>query len=208
MHRFFQLIAVTVLLAGCAIGNQYDLSQGTAPVGDVSRSVSIAVIDQRPYVLDGDKSPNFVGLQRGGYGNPFDVTTRSGRSAADDLTRMLVNSYANSGSTAEALNAAPGSPAEQVVSRFQQAGTDRLLLVEMREWKTDALAQITTSWDLTARVFDRSGLELATQTDRGVAGGESVLFALEEGKNQLAQSQAQQRFGALLARPDIVAALN
>ncbi|MEM0924167.1 MAG: hypothetical protein AAGI13_14045, partial [Pseudomonadota bacterium] len=197
MRHLLGVMLLTIGLAGCAIGNQYDLSQGAARVGDISQSVSVAVIDQRPYVLSGDKSPNFIGLQRGGYGNPFDVTTRSSRSAAEDLTRMLVNSYASAGSNAKALTAAPGSDAERVVSQFRQAGTDRLLLIEMREWKTDALAQITTSWNLTARVFDRSGLEIATQSDQGVEGtGESVLFQLEEGKNEVAQAEAQRRFGA------------
>lgn len=45
-------------------------------------ATAVAVQDRRPYVLDGDKDADFVGIQRGGFGNPFDVITTSGRPLA------------------------------------------------------------------------------------------------------------------------------
>jgi hypothetical protein len=40
--------------------------------------LAVAVHDERSEVASGDKNPAFVGLLRGGYGNPMDVRTASG----------------------------------------------------------------------------------------------------------------------------------
>ena len=205
--RAIAILGTALLLAGCAIGNKYDLSAGTAPLAETTTSIAIAISDQRAYVLNGDKTPNFVGLQRGGYGNPFDVTTRSGAPLADDLTKLLVNSYTQAGARASALQVPRGATERDALPAFNATEADRLLLIEMREWKTDVFAQVTVSFDVTARVFDRSGTELASQSIRGTEGtGTSGVF--EERKNEIANSEVRRRFGELLSRPDITAALN
>ncbi len=93
-----------LVLAGCAIGNKYDYGAAIATIyAETDKSVSATVIDQRPYVLSGSKSPSFVGLQRGGFGNPFDVKTKSGRGLAEDLTDVLVRALDAQGIAKEVL---------------------------------------------------------------------------------------------------------
>ena len=41
--------------------------------------IGLLVVDRRPYVLDGHKSPISLVCNEAGYGNPFDVTTQSGK---------------------------------------------------------------------------------------------------------------------------------
>ena len=57
----------------------------------------LAVQDFRPYVLNGDEEPGFVGLQRGGYGNPFDVTTLTGRPMTEDMAEAMVKGLSDVG---------------------------------------------------------------------------------------------------------------
>jgi hypothetical protein len=80
-----------VLLGGCAVDNshRYDLGDAEFQV-ESNKTVAVAVVDTRPYVLSGEKTANFSGLMRGGFGNPFDVTTDSGRALAEDLTISIV----------------------------------------------------------------------------------------------------------------------
>src|SRR2546428_9600965 len=80
-------LAGVLLLSGCAIGNRYAYQTVVAsPQVSGTTAVSIATYDQREYVRSGTKDPQFVGLQRGGYGNPFDVRTEGDRPLADAMT--------------------------------------------------------------------------------------------------------------------------
>ena len=53
------------------------------------RTLILSVEDWRPYVLSHDKEPNFIGLQRGGYGEPWDVTTGSGKPMTEDMSAAI-----------------------------------------------------------------------------------------------------------------------
>ncbi|MGH8534209.1 MAG: hypothetical protein ACREV1_16215 [Gammaproteobacteria bacterium] len=69
---------ISLVLVGCAFGRKQDYLQAH-PVLELTHKARLAVgvQDRRPYILDHDKDEDFVGLQRGGYGNPFDVGTQS-----------------------------------------------------------------------------------------------------------------------------------
>src|SRR4051812_18081252 len=81
------VLAVAAALGGCAVGQTYKYSDAPMSLEGVSSAgaVAIAVQDARPYVISGNKAPTFVGLQRGGFGNPFDVNTQSGGPLANEI---------------------------------------------------------------------------------------------------------------------------
>ena len=78
------LLALTV--SACAIGNQHQYA-GVAPnvTAQTNLPLAIGVQDRRLYILDGTKTEDFVGVQRGGFGNPFDVTTATDGPLAADI---------------------------------------------------------------------------------------------------------------------------
>ncbi|MEM6548667.1 MAG: hypothetical protein AAF713_13100 [Pseudomonadota bacterium] len=201
------LVASALLLGGCAIGNTYDYRAASVGLpATTPETLAIGVADQRDYVLSGKKTIDFIGLQRGGYGNPFDVTTASGKSLAEDFTALLAKSFGASGTRVETVVLAPGIAPDAAIERFQDTSAGRFLLIEMREWKTDAFAQVTVHWDLTARVFDANGNLLASETVQGVEGTEeSGVFQDEKAK--IAQREAKRRFEELLKTSEIASAL-
>jgi hypothetical protein len=208
IHRILPVLALTLALGACAVGNQYDYTNASpALITETSNSVSATVIDRRPYVLSGRKSANFVGLQRGGFGNPFDVTTQSGRALAADLTDALVRALKARGITASALPLGAGTSTDTAVSQFQTQDADRLLVVSMQEWKTDAMMRLTLHWALEATVHDRSGAAIASHSISGNAPVGDVAFDLEKGKSAIATQQIAAKLGELLNDPEIVAAL-
>lgn len=208
IKRIILLAASALLVAGCAAGNQYDYSNFKTELRQAEAgTLAVAVVDQRSYVLNGDKNPDFVGLQRAGFGNPFSVTTRSGRGLAADLTDVLTRSYIDAGTSAAGIELPKGTDDQAAIQAFQQQPADRFLLVKMLDWKTDVYAQITVIWDLEAKVFDRSGQLLASQSSRGTQ-GTGTNGAFEERRSELAQKEAASRFGELLNDPAIRAALD
>lgn len=206
IYRMFSAVAVALTLSACAIGNEYNYNAANATISaETDKSVTAAVVDQRAYVLSGNKSPNFVGLQRGGFGNPFDVTTQSGRGLAEDLTNVLVRSLEAKGIRTEALVLAPGTSPDDTVARFRRQGTDRLLLVSMREWKTDAMMRLTLHWNLEATVYDAAGTVLGRHAISGT--GPVGAAGLESGNSNVAAQQVALKLNELLNAPEIVAAL-
>jgi len=93
------IVLVGVLLSGCAVGNRYAYQTVVAsPQVSGTTAVGVATHDQREYVRSGAKDPQFVGLQRGGFGNPFDVRTEGDKPLADAMTAALVNTLMKKGS--------------------------------------------------------------------------------------------------------------
>jgi hypothetical protein len=86
------------LLVGCAVGNRHAYHTVIAePSVSGSGALGVATHDHHPYVVAGGKEPQFVGLQRGGYGNPFDVRTAEDRPLSDGMTQALANSLKQKG---------------------------------------------------------------------------------------------------------------
>src|SRR3546814_17022357 len=110
MRNLAFVLCMGVLLGGCAVGNthRYDLGDAQFQVNS-SKSIAVAVVDVRPYVLDGDKAPDFSGLMRGGFGNPFDVTTDSGQPLSADFTASIVAALQRDGNAAVAVPIAPNT---------------------------------------------------------------------------------------------------
>ncbi len=146
-------LVLVLALAGCAVGNRYDYRGSIAglPVSGTGR-IAVDVLDARPYVLNHDKKPDFIGLQRGGFGNPFDVTTTSGRPMAEDMREALVSALQKQGYVA--VGAADAAP--------------RKLELRVLEWKTDVMLRLSVSYDLVMSVYDGQGALLGRSTAKGI----------------------------------------
>jgi len=204
--RMVTILTLTLSLGACAIGHKYDYATAAPNLtAKTAKTVSATVIDQRPYILSGNKTPDFVGLQRGGYGNPFNVTTQSGRPLAEDLTGALVRSLAARGVEAKAMPLSAGTSDDAAISAFRSQGSDRLLLVRMREWKTDAVFRLTLHWNIEASVRDASGAEIASNSIAGTGAVGAAGF--ETGNSAAAVQQISQKLGDLLNAPAIASAL-
>src|SRR5690625_7487914 len=84
-------VAAILTMTGCAIGNKADYRQAVPSISvSTDHEVIVSVVDERPYVTRGSKRPNYVGTVRGGYYNPFNATTVSGRPLASDLQDAVI----------------------------------------------------------------------------------------------------------------------
>jgi len=146
------VLATVIALAGCAVGNRYDYAGSISglPIAGTDK-VALEVVDARPYVLSGDKKPDFIGLQRGGFGNPFDVRTASGRPMAAEMH--------------DAISTALQKQGFSVVGAKEPA--PRKMELRVAEWKTDAMVHFELRWDLTLNVYDDHGVLLAKSATNG-----------------------------------------
>lgn len=150
--RIAGLLFCTAVLGGCAAGNTYDYRSALLglPLAG-SADVEVEVVDKRPYVLSGDKTPSFVGLQRGGYGNPFDVKTTSGEPLAADMEVALSSILTEKG-----------------YNVVDSSGQRRLQIV-LNEWKSDVMLRLRVIYDIAVNIFDAEGELLASNAIDGEA---------------------------------------
>lgn len=105
MKRLVLLIACLMLvmtLGGClVVGQKVNLGSATTGVSAVDGSayypLSVRVVENRYFVLTGEKEPSFIGKYRGGFGNPFDVNTEGNVPLAIQMERDLSTSLQRNG---------------------------------------------------------------------------------------------------------------
>lgn len=183
------VVSLLLTLGGCAVGNRYDYGNAISglPVSG-SGKLAVNVVDARPYVLSGDKKPDFVGLQRGGFGNPFDVRTESGQPLAVEMRDAIAKALQKQGFT--------------VVGGTEAA--PRKLELRVLEWKTDVMVKMKTTYDLQLSVFDGSGALLAQSKTKGEDVGTG---GFESGNATNAARTFELRFTELVRDPAVRNAL-
>lgn len=169
MGKVFKLIFLVTIVSGCAIGNKHSYHQIDMkfnPKG-ITR-LSVATFDQRDYIKNGNKEPDFVGLQRGGYGNTFDVTTVSGKSLAEDMTTSIVQSLKSHGVDAIPVIVTHELPIKKVTLELPSKNkTSRSLLLVLKEWKSDTMQRTALIYDVTMLILDEEGDVLIAKSLKG-----------------------------------------
>jgi hypothetical protein len=142
------LLAGATLLGGCVVGQSLPASYEAGPaVAATGSAVAVKVHDERPYVTSVDKPPYFIGKYRGGFGNPWDVTTQDKQPLATLLQRDLAKELQSLGHSVVAPD-----------------GAARLLDVAVKDWNFDGMLDGKFWYELDARVLGRDGAVLAQST--------------------------------------------
>jgi hypothetical protein len=155
------IFCAVTLLGGCAVGQEIGYDTDITVLAQGSDDITVAVQDSRPYVVSGDKEESFVGLQRGGFGNPFDVNTPSGAPLATEVARSLERGLSASGFDVEVVTLRPGSRDAK-----DKLGNGKAVLVTLQELKSDTYNNAAFLYDVTLEVFE-NGQSLASSSATG-----------------------------------------
>lgn len=206
MRKLIVMCLVCLTTTGCAVGNKYDYASGelALPIQG-SGAVGLLVVDRRPYILSGDKPPTFVGLQRGGFGNPFNVETESGRPLALDMQDALENAMESRGFNVTSLSA-ESAAASDVYEVVRAAGLQRTAVLTLDEWKSDAMARFALSYAVKLAIRDDNGAAIASSA---ISGNKEVLGAAGfESSNAIAAGRVfAEKMNLLFMESEIAQAL-
>jgi hypothetical protein len=193
-------------LAACAVGVKHEYEQLSADIRVKSPQIALGVHDQRPYVLDGSKTEDFTGLTRGGFNNPFDATTASGKPMADDLAKAIADSLTRNGTQVTVVRLEPKMSKADAIARLAQSAPKAVLLT-VQEWKTDLGYVFRHLCDLEMSVIGRNGAILASQR---IADGHEFKKELDLPRKVFAREVPavfKQHMEQFFSSPDIAAAL-
>lgn len=163
------VLGLAALLGGCAVGQKYKYDDASLPLAKVASSgtVGVGVQDARPYVVSGKKAETFVGLQRGGFGNPFDVNTASDKPLAADLRDVLAKAMKNKGLQVTPVDIKPTDSAGNAQQILVSTNARKLVLVTLKEWKSDVMMKASLTYDITLDVLNEKGEKLASKQTNG-----------------------------------------
>lgn len=131
------IVLAVFALSGCVVGQKIEMDYTASPSAVTEpNSVSVSVVDARPYVVNGDKDPSFIGKYRAGFGNPWDVSTENNVPLAKLLAADLEEAVRSLG-----FGTQPTDP-------------DRSLIVYIRDWNFDAYIDGRFWYELDVEVQD------------------------------------------------------
>lgn len=166
--RAIAMAGAVASLGACAFGNTVNYTaQPPIVTAKPAEAVVVGVQDRRSYVLQGDKSVQFVGLQRGGYGNPFGVHTSSGRPLSDEFADTIAASLGSPEQKPQVVRLTPAMTRDQALAQLAAPGAGKVLFITITEWKSDLYLNLRMQYDLQAVVIDRAGKVLGEHQVRG-----------------------------------------
>jgi hypothetical protein len=138
---FFLLpfLLVALLLGGCA--TPVDKSEITPKLySNADKNIALAVIEARPYVVTGNKTPKFEGIVRGGFGVPLSVD-RPNRPAeerfVDYLAGMIKDGMAQAGAKVTVLAVPVNASLEDTLAKMAPSGASRYVVLRVLESNWD-----------------------------------------------------------------------
>jgi hypothetical protein len=172
---FNSKLALSVLsvlvISGCAVGNKHNYSEATPSLkATEGTKLDLGVQDQRVYILSGDKSAAFVGLSRGGFGNPFNVETESGKPLSDDFAKAVSRALSKKGVQVTEINVPIRMDQADVIKSLTQSG-NKAVFISIKEWKSDTYQNTSLNYDIQVQVIDKSGKVVAKKS---IAGNENL----------------------------------
>lgn len=210
MHKLLPVVLVLSIgaLSGCAVGVKHDYAS-SRPQLEVSKATKLAVgtQDRRPYVLNGKKESNFVGISRGGFGNTFNIATESGTPLADDFSKVIVATLKAKGIQAEFVALMPKSERKDVERVLIKDGNGKGILITLNKWQTDTYTNTLLIYDVTVEVLDKNGAVLAKNIIQGTDNLGGSAFNPPAHSRQATPEAYKKKLEKLLNDPDVIKAL-
>lgn len=208
IKRVIGICILAAALAGCAVGNKIDYrAQSISLNTGEAKTIALGVQDERPYVKSGDKTPQFVGIQRGGFGNPFNVQTESGAPLVEDFKAAISSALTRSGAKVVASTYASSESLDAIKAKLVATPADRHLLITFKEWKTDSLMNTSLHYNITARVLGSGGDEVAEKQLSGKDKISGNVTGTQTNAGSTVPAAFSRKLQALLSDPAIAAAL-
>jgi hypothetical protein len=209
MTRWLLILVLGLVATGCGM-RKYAYHTVHPQLTGVPASAGLLVVavhDERPEVASGAKEPTFVGLLRGGYGNPMDVRTASGATVAHDLTGAIARSLDEAHYRVRARDVPHDQKPDQIVANLSASGAQALLLVRLHSLKPDTYATTGFGYHLEAEVIDAQHRLLGRAELEGKDNLGSQGFGVKAVKRAVLKA-VEEKLSALLNQPQLVEALH
>jgi len=173
MKAYLKVIFAGILglyLTGCASIMTAEQAAPNLSFQEDAGPLVVAVLDNRPYVLDKDKNPSFEGLIRSNLGMPFSYGTATGEAMSLYLGKRIEHGFKSSGVDTVLYPTTVGMTEESLLQELSKGGK-KSLVVSLLEWKYDHHTFSKSSYyDVEVTVLDNQGNRLVDKKFTGKDG--------------------------------------
>ncbi|HSH50205.1 MAG TPA: hypothetical protein VK982_00625 [Bacteroidales bacterium] len=130
-----------------------------------NKSITFATHDQRPYIMDGTRNPDFAGYLRNAVGMAYPTSTNSKLPLADVMSQVFSNSFEAKGFKTHVVNTAHTESFEDVKEKCKTSGSDVWVILTLNEWQSDGYGgNADIKYNIIMQVFDKEGNLLEEKT--------------------------------------------
>ena len=170
MKAYLKVIFAGILglyLTGCASIMTAEQAAPNLSFQEDAGPLVVAVLDNRPYVLDKDKNPSFEGLIRSSFGIPYSYGTATGEAMSAYLGKRIEHGFKASGVDTVLHPTTVGMTKENLLQELSKGGK-KSLVVSLSEWKYDHHPFSKASYyDVEVTVLDQQGNRLVDKQFTG-----------------------------------------
>jgi len=199
------LLVSALTLTGCAAWNKYDIRNATVTAPTGTKSIAVAVVDERMELQQGDIVPELIGVTRSGYGIPYRVKTATKAPLARDIAEVVARGFGPNRKLAPPMSY---PDTESANAALRGTGTDRQILIRVERFNSDTLIRTELDYSITLEVYDAEGRLLASANRAKTAdlGGNFFLPALHARQSVIRTTGTV--LSDLLSTPQIRSALD
>lgn len=165
--KFLFLLIVLLVANGC-VRYTYSVTNLTTDLEPKGiGTIAVASQDLRSYVVSGEYIPQNVGVIRGPFGNPLQMTTDSGRPIADEMGDVISESLMKRGFKTIPVTVAATESMEQVNQKLTDTAANRLIHFQIKQWRSDTFNNLRLEFRLNVTVMDETGNVIAEKENSG-----------------------------------------
>lgn len=171
MRLYIPFLLIAALLSGCATPAARSALTPTFS-GQVPPGIAIGVVDNRPYVVSGNKEPWYEGLVRSGFGIPYTFNRPESppdETFADRIADMLERTFTDAGARVTVVKLAPGVSQGAAIKTLLLRAQEVTLLVRIQDSNFDAGGfTFSYPYHFQLNVLDRKGNTMANGSVQGL----------------------------------------
>ncbi len=163
------LFAACLLFTNCVKRYTYDLANyhpaESADIGNNRQILIIEAADQRPQIVKGEETRDWVGNMRGGIGKEIKVKTSDGRSLAVIMTNTLRKELSSMGFRCVIDTLGEGGDIPSLIGRHK---VTRAIHLVITNFFSNTHANIDVNREMVLTVYDGDGAAIAENISEGV----------------------------------------
>jgi len=167
MKKLFVSVIYSVFLIsliGCVVGKKVPYEKMKVEINySGTKSITLAVYDQREMVVDGNRKADFVGYQLSSIGVAWPMGTKSGKNFTDVLQEVISQSFKNKGYKVLLFPTLYTENYDDIKTRMIQSSGDRLMIIKLKKLQIVMVVATIIDIDVDIEVFDKSGNMLASK---------------------------------------------
>lgn len=210
----FRLVSLLlfVFLSGCVLTeNTRESSLNLPPLelqGGSSVAIAVGILDERPYVVSGEKPAKYIGQFQLTMGDPYDAFTNSKQPMAKEFLGKLPQLLGKQFPQIKIVQLEVGLSKAEAVNALLEQGVDKVVLITLKEWKSLTAIDTSLWFDAQLETFNTKKQLLSYKRTQGhdTFGGAAIAGPITNAKRTLPHA-FRQKMQALFSDALVMASL-